>query len=71
MWMRLRNTQQRSLNVAAFIKAILEWLSGLLKSEIKQDVKGSDATTEKEIRDNFRSTMRDRLRDDESSIRKD
>ena len=71
MWTLSKNTRQKSLNVAAFIKGILEWLSGLLKSEIKQDVKGSDATTEKEIRDNFRSTMRDRLRDDESSVRKD
>jgi len=71
LWTHSKNTRQKSLNVAAFIKAILEWLSGLLKAEIKQDVKGSDATTEKEIRDNFRSTMRDRLRDDESSVRKD
>ena len=71
MLTRSRSIRQRSLNVATFIKAILEWLSGLLKSEIKQDVKASDATTEKEIRDRFRSTMRDRLRDDESSVRKD
>ena len=57
--------------MAGLIKAILEWLSGLLKSEIKQDVKGSDAETEDEIRDRFRAEFLDRLRDDESSVRKD
>ena len=57
--------------MAGLIKAILEWLSGLLKSEIKQDVKGSDAETEDEIRERCRAEVLDRLRDDESSVRKD
>jgi hypothetical protein len=56
---------------ASLLKAILEWLSGLVKSEIKQDVKASDADTPQEIVDDFRSTMRRKLRDNESSVHKD
>ena len=56
--------------LAKILKAVLEWLSGLIKSEIKQDVKAADADTPKEIVDDFRSSMRRKLRDDESSVHK-
>jgi hypothetical protein len=56
--------------LAAFLKAVLDWLTGLVKSEIKQDVKATDADTPQEIVDDFRSSMRRKLRDDESSIHK-
>lgn len=55
---------------ANFLKAILEWLSGLVKSEIKQDVKASDAETPKEIVDDFRAGIRRKLRDNESGVHK-
>ena len=57
--------------LAAFLKGILDWLSGLIRREIKQDVKATDADTPKEIVDDFRSSMRRKLRDDESSVHKD
>ena len=56
--------------LAKLLKAILEWLSGLIKSEIKQDVKATDADTPQEIVDDFRSSMRRKLRDNESSVHK-
>lgn len=56
--------------LAKILKAVLEWLSGLIKSEIKQDVKAADADTPKEIVDDFRSSMRRKLRDNESSVHK-
>ena len=56
---------------ANLLKAILEWLSDLVKSEIKQDIKASDADTPKEIVDDFRAGIRRKLRDDESRIHKD
>tara|TARA_Y100000310_G_scaffold160699_1_gene160530 strand:+ start:288 stop:470 length:183 start_codon:yes stop_codon:yes gene_type:complete len=56
--------------LAKILKAVLEWLSGLVKSEIKQDVKATDVETPKEIVDDFRSSMRRKLRDNESSIHK-
>lgn len=56
--------------LAKLLKAILEWLSGLIKSEIKQDVKATDADTPQEIVDDFRSTMRRKLRDNEGSVHK-
>ena len=60
--------------LASIIKAILEWLSGFIKSEVKQDIKASDAETPKEVVDDFRSAMRRklaarRLRNDESGVR--
>ena len=60
--------------LASIIKAILEWLSGFIKSEVKQDIKASDAETPKEVVDDFRSTIRRkldarRMRNDESSVR--
>ena len=57
--------------LAALLKAVLDWLAGLVKSEIKQDVKATDVETPQEIVDDFRSTMRRKLRDNESSIHKD
>ena len=57
--------------LGTLLKAILDWLSGLVKSEIKQDVKATDADTPKEIVDDFRTSMRRKLRDDESSIHPD
>jgi hypothetical protein len=61
--------------LAKIIKAVLEWLSGFIKSEIKQDIKASDAETPKEVVDDFRSTIRRKLdsrklRDNESSVHK-
>ncbi len=56
---------------AGVIKVLLEWFSGFLKAEIKQDIKASDAETEPEIRNRMRSSFRRRLRDDESGVRKD
>jgi len=56
---------------ATLLKAVLEWLSGLVKSEIKQDVKASDADTPKEIIDDFRSGIRRKLRDDQGGVHKD
>jgi hypothetical protein len=55
---------------ANFLKAVLEWISGLVKSEIKKDVKASDAETEDEIRDRFRASVRDRLRKHPSGVHK-
>jgi hypothetical protein len=57
--------------LGTLLKAILDWLSGLVKSEIKQDVKATDADTPKEIVDDFRTSMRRKLRDNESSVHKD
>ena len=59
--------------LASIIKAILEWLSGFIKSEVKQDIKASDAETPKEVVDDFRSAIRRkldarRMRNDESSV---
>jgi hypothetical protein len=59
--------------LAKIIKAVLEWLSGFIKSEIKQDIKASDAETPKEVVDDFRSAIRRKLdtrklRDNESSV---
>ena len=53
---------------AGLLKAFLEWFSGFLKTEIKQDVKASDAETEPEIRNRFRDSIRKRLRDDEGCV---
>lgn len=50
------------------VKAILEWLTNFARSEIKQDVKASDAETEPEIRDSFRDSIRKRLRDNEGCV---
>ena len=49
--------------LAALLKAVLEWLTGLVKSEVKQDVKATDVETPQEIVDDFRSSMRRKLRD--------
>ena len=57
--------------LAKLLKAVLEWLTGLVKSEIKKDVKATDANTPDEIVDDFRDSMRRKLRDDESSIHPD
>ena len=63
--------------LASVIKAILEWLSGLVRSEIKQDVKAKDVETPKEVVDEFRSEMlrklaasaaRRKLRNHEGSV---
>ena len=54
--------------LANIIKAILEWFSGLVKSEIKQDVKANDVETPKEVVDEFRDAMRRKLRDNKSGI---
>jgi len=56
--------------LAALLKAVLDWLTGLVKSEIKQDVKATDVDTPKEIVDDFRTSMRRKLRDNESSVHK-
>tara|TARA_Y100000310_G_scaffold314070_1_gene363115 strand:+ start:422 stop:664 length:243 start_codon:yes stop_codon:yes gene_type:complete len=49
--------------LASVIKAILEWLSGLVRGEIKQDVKAADAETPKEVVDEFRAEMLRKLAD--------
>lgn len=52
----------------ALFHAILEWFAGWAKAEIKQDVKANDVDTPKEIVDDFRSTMRRKLRDNEGCV---
>lgn len=54
--------------LAALLKAVLDWLTGLAKSEIKQDVKATDVDTPKEIVDDFRSSMRRKLRDNKGCL---
>ena len=56
--------------LAALLKAVLDWLTGLVKSEIKQDVKASDVVTDKETVDNFRSAMRNKLRNNKGCVHK-
>jgi hypothetical protein len=55
--------------LAKIIKAVLEWLTGLVRQEIKQDVKATDANTPDEVVDNFRAGMRDKLRNHKSGVR--
>tara|TARA_R100000808_G_scaffold4272_2_gene14289 strand:- start:17388 stop:17540 length:153 start_codon:yes stop_codon:yes gene_type:complete len=50
--------------MAAIIKVILGFLAELFRREIKQDVKASDAETEKSIRDRWRAHLERKLRDD-------
>ena len=57
--------------LAKLLKAVLEWLTGLVKSEMKKDVKATAANTPDEIVDDFRDSMRRKLRDNESSIHPD
>ena len=57
--------------LAKLLKAVLEWLTGLVKSEIKQDVKATDANTPDDIVDDFRDSMRRKLRDDEGRVHTD
>lgn len=54
--------------LAKIIKAVLEWLSGLVKQEIKQDVKAVDANTPDDVVDDFRAGMRDKLRKQQDSV---
>jgi len=54
--------------LAALLKAVLDWLTGLVKSEIKQDVKASDVVTDKETTNTFRDTIRRKLRNNKSCV---
>ena len=45
--------------LAKLLKAVLEWLTGLVKSEIKQDVKATDANTPDEIVDEIVRWIKD------------
>jgi hypothetical protein len=54
--------------LASVLKAILEWLSGLVRREIKQDVEATDAKTPDAVRDDFRDGIRDKLRKHKGSI---
>ena len=57
--------------LAKLLKAVLEWLTGLVKSEMKKDVKATDANTPDEIVDDFRDSMRRKLRKHKSNIHPD
>lgn len=54
--------------LAALLKAVLEWLTGLVKSEIKQDVKASDVVTDKKTVNTFRDSIRRKLRNNKSCV---
>ena len=54
--------------LAALVKAVLDWLTGLVKSEIKQDVKASDVVTDKETTNNFRDAIRRKLRNNKGCV---
>lgn len=56
--------------LAALLKAVLDWLTGLVKTEIKQDTKATDAETPKEIVDDFRSAIRRKLRKHKGCVHK-
>lgn len=56
--------------LAALLKAVLDWLTGLVKTEIKKDTKASDVETPKEIVDSFRSSMRSKLRKQQGCVHK-
>ena len=56
--------------IAAFFKALLELVAELIRGEIKQDVKASDADeVPKTLRDRFRAKYRSLVRDDKGGIR--
>ena len=54
--------------LAALLKAVLDWLTGLVKSEIKQDVKARDVATDEKTVSDFRSAMLRKLRNNKSCV---
>jgi hypothetical protein len=50
------------------IKAVLDWLTGLARKEIKKDVEATDVNTPDAVRDDFRAGLRDKLRKHKGSI---
>ena len=55
--------------IKAFFAALFETIAEVLKTIVREDKKGSDAETEKMLRDRWRDHVRDKLRDDEDSVR--
>lgn len=54
--------------IKAFFAALFETIAEVVKTLAREDKKGTDATTEKKLRDRWRDSMRERLRDDEDDI---
>ena len=50
--------------IKAIFAALFETIAEVLKSIVREDKKGSDAETDKVLRDNWRNHIRDSLRDD-------
>ena len=54
--------------MAALLKAVLDWLTGLVRTEIKKDTKATDVKTPTDITDSFRNSIKRKLRDNKGCV---
>ena len=55
--------------IKAFFAALFETIAKVVKDLVRENKKGQDAETEKDLRDRWDESVRDRLRDDTNDLR--